>query len=155
MYNEAIRGPDKAAWQNAIQEESDQLNGNNTWVLEPLRDKAKPVQNKWVYVTKKDAQQRVTGPRARLVAEGFTQKLGVDEIDTFAPVAKYLKLRFLLALASNEELQLPQLDVKAAFFNGNLDEVIYMTHPEGFVDKQRPNFVYRLLKALYGLKQAS
>ena len=105
-YNEAIWGPDKAEWQDAMQEEIDQLHENNTWVLEPLSHKAKPLQNKWVYVTKKDAQQRVTRHSACLVAKRFTQQLGVDYNETFASVAKYSKLRFLLALAQNEELQL-------------------------------------------------
>ena len=71
-----------------MQEVIDQLNENNTWVFEPLPDKAKPVQKKSAYATKKDAQQRATRQRARLVAKGFTEKLGVDSNETFAPVAK-------------------------------------------------------------------
>ncbi|GKB84830.1 gag-pol polyprotein, partial [Tanacetum coccineum] len=47
-----------------------------------------------------------------------------------------------------------QINVKTAFLNGPLKEEVYVSHPEGFVDYNHPNHVYRLKKALYGLKQA-
>lgn len=47
-----------------------------------------------------------------------------------------------------------QMDVKTAFLNGQLREVVYVSQPEGFVDPERPNHVYKLKKSLYGLKQA-
>lgn len=47
-----------------------------------------------------------------------------------------------------------QLDVKSAFLNGLLDEVLYVEQPEGFVVKEQKEDVYLLKKALYGLKQA-
>ncbi|GJZ32605.1 retrovirus-related pol polyprotein from transposon TNT 1-94 [Tanacetum coccineum] len=46
------------------------------------------------------------------------------------------------------------MDVKMAFLNGELREVVYVTPPKGFIDQDKPNHVYRLKKALYGLKQA-
>ncbi|GKE01451.1 retrovirus-related pol polyprotein from transposon TNT 1-94 [Tanacetum coccineum] len=46
------------------------------------------------------------------------------------------------------------MDMKTAFLNGELKEVVYVSQPEGFVDPDRPHHVYRLKKALYGLKQA-
>nr|GFD58420.1 copia protein [Tanacetum cinerariifolium] len=46
------------------------------------------------------------------------------------------------------------MDVKTAFLNGNLREEVYVSQPDGFVDSDNPNHVYKLKKALYGLKQA-
>ncbi|GJU82312.1 retrovirus-related pol polyprotein from transposon TNT 1-94 [Tanacetum coccineum] len=43
---------------------------------------------------------------------------------------------------------------KTTFLNGKLYEVVYVIQPEGFVDQDKPNHVYRLNKGLYGLKQA-
>nr|GEW56364.1 reverse transcriptase [Tanacetum cinerariifolium] len=47
-----------------------------------------------------------------------------------------------------------RLDVKTAFLNGNLREEVYVSQPDGFVDPDNPNYMYKLKKALYGLKQA-
>nr|GEZ93704.1 retrovirus-related Pol polyprotein from transposon TNT 1-94 [Tanacetum cinerariifolium] len=47
-----------------------------------------------------------------------------------------------------------QMDVKTAFLNGNLREEVYVSQPDGFVDSDNPNHVYKPKKALYGLKQA-
>nr|GEY61074.1 hypothetical protein [Tanacetum cinerariifolium] len=47
-----------------------------------------------------------------------------------------------------------EMDVKTIFLNGELNEVVYVSQPEGFVDPEHPTHVYRLKKALYGLKQA-
>ncbi|GKB93479.1 retrovirus-related pol polyprotein from transposon TNT 1-94, partial [Tanacetum coccineum] len=44
--------------------------------------------------------------------------------------------------------------VMTAFLNGILREEVYVSQPDGFVDQDNPNNVYKLKKALYGLKQA-
>ncbi|GKG27043.1 retrovirus-related pol polyprotein from transposon TNT 1-94, partial [Tanacetum coccineum] len=46
------------------------------------------------------------------------------------------------------------MDVKTTFLNGILREEVYVCEPDGFVDQDNPNHVYKLKKALYGLKQA-
>lgn len=60
----------------------------------------------------------------------------------------------LLALATRNGWEVHHLDVKSAFLNGELQETVYVTQPEGFVKKNKERFVYKLVKALYGLRQA-
>nr|GEX79457.1 reverse transcriptase [Tanacetum cinerariifolium] len=54
----------------------------------------------------------------------------------------------------NEFERLRQIHVKTAFLNGNLREDVYVSQPDGFMDTDNPNHVYKLKKTLYGLKQA-
>ena len=51
-------------------------------------------------------------------------------------------------------LKLQQMDVKSAFLNGPLKELVFVKQPPGFEDLKFPNHVYKLDKALYGVKQA-
>ncbi|GKB85811.1 retrovirus-related pol polyprotein from transposon TNT 1-94 [Tanacetum coccineum] len=61
---------------------------------------------------------------------------------------------FGFAYASHKSFIIYQMDVKAAFLNGPLKEEVYIAQPDGLVDPDHPEKVYRLRKALYGLKQA-
>jgi hypothetical protein len=74
--------------------------------------------------------------------------------ETFAPIARLEAIRILLAYASDHDMKLYQMDVKSAFLNGFINELVYADQPPGFEDPRYPNHVYRLSKALYGLKQA-
>jgi hypothetical protein len=60
----------------------------------------------------------------------------------------------LLFLAASHGLIIHQMDVKTTFLNGELEEVIYMDQPDGFVANGQEGMVCKLLKSLYGLKQA-
>ena len=64
-------------------------------------------------------------------------------------------IRILLAIAAHYDYEIWQMDVKTAFLNGNLEEEVYMMQPEGFMSKNYPDKVCRLLRSIYGLKQAS
>ncbi|WVZ89862.1 hypothetical protein U9M48_036215 [Paspalum notatum var. saurae] len=92
--------------------------------------------------------------KARLVAQGFCQKEGIDYEETFAPVARLEAIRILLAFAASKGFKLQQMDVKSAFLNGFIEEEVYVRQPPGFESARFPNRVYKLRKALYGLKQA-
>nr|GFC68725.1 retrovirus-related Pol polyprotein from transposon TNT 1-94 [Tanacetum cinerariifolium] len=79
---------------------------------------------------------------------------GIDFEESFASVARLEAIRIFLAYAAHKNMVVYQMDVKTAFLNGNLWEEVYASQPDGFVDPDNPNYVYKLKKALYGLKQA-
>ncbi|GKE70603.1 zinc finger, CCHC-type containing protein [Tanacetum coccineum] len=58
--------------------------------------------------------------KARLVIQGFKQKLGIYYFDTYAPVEHISTIRLLIAMASIHNLIIHQMDVKTAFLNGDL-----------------------------------
>nr|GEZ02080.1 hypothetical protein [Tanacetum cinerariifolium] len=91
---------------------------------------------------------------ARLVACGYRQEEGIDFKELFAPVARLEAIRIFLAYAAHKNMVVYQMDVKTAFLNGNLREDVYVSQPDGFVDPDNPNHVYKLKTTLYGLKQA-
>jgi hypothetical protein len=93
------------------------------------------------------------------VIRGFEQRPGVDFNETFAPVAKFVTIRILLALAAVKDWEIHQMDVKTAFMNPYLKEEVYMEYPEGYMEhcdeaKGTSAEVLRLLKTVNGLKQA-
>jgi hypothetical protein len=89
-----------------------------------------------------------------LVAQGYSQKEGIDYEETFAPVARLEAMRILLAFSVAKGFKLYQMDVNSGFLNGFLEEEVYVRQPPGFDSVEFPHRVYRLRKALYGLKQA-
>nr|GEX95994.1 retrovirus-related Pol polyprotein from transposon TNT 1-94 [Tanacetum cinerariifolium] len=94
------------------------------------------------------------GNKARLVARCYRQEEGINFEESFALVARLEAIRIFLAYAAHKNMVVYQMDVKTAFLNGNLREEVYISQPDGFVDPDNPNHVYKLKKALYGLKQA-
>jgi hypothetical protein len=89
------------------------------------------------------------------MAKGFTQREGIDYIETFSPVSYKDSLRIIIALVAHYDLELHQMDVKMAFLNGNLLENVYMTQPKDFAVKEKEHMRCHLRKSIYGLKQAS
>ncbi|GKE26274.1 retrovirus-related pol polyprotein from transposon TNT 1-94 [Tanacetum coccineum] len=111
-------------------------------------------QAKVVMEEQKDEDQTIIRNKARLVAKGYAQEEGIDFEESFAPVARLEAVRIFVAYAAHKSFPIHQMDVKTAFLNGPLKEEVYVTQPDGFVDPEHPEKVYRLRKALYGLKQA-
>ncbi|WVZ64335.1 hypothetical protein U9M48_013870, partial [Paspalum notatum var. saurae] len=148
---EALEDPD---WIIAMQEELNYFTHNEVWVLEEHPKDKNIIGTKWVFRNKQDEHGVVVRNKARLVAKGFAQVEGLDFGETFAPVARLEAICILLAYSSHHKIKLYQMDVKSAFFNGYINELVYVDQPPGFEDRRKPNHVYRLNKALYGLKQA-
>ncbi|KAI0991259.1 hypothetical protein K3495_g16928, partial [Podosphaera aphanis] len=150
-YKQAINAEDSELWKNAIEEEMNALNRNNTWQIVPIPEDRNLVGSKWVFRVKHKADGSIERYKARLVAKGFSQQPGTDYDDTYAPVARFDSLRLLLALATHKGWTPRQLDVKSAFLYGKLDREIYMQIPDGY---KLPGKCYLLRKSIYGLKQS-
>nr|GEV83808.1 retrovirus-related Pol polyprotein from transposon TNT 1-94 [Tanacetum cinerariifolium] len=107
-----------------------------------------------IYKVKLDKLGGILKNKARLVARGYRQEEGIDFEESFALVARLEAIRIFLTFVAHINMVVYQMDVNTAFLNGNLQEEVYVSHPNGFVDIDNPNHVYKLKKALYGLKQA-
>lgn len=92
--------------------------------------------------------------KARLMVKGFLQTPRLDFKETFSIVVKAATIKIILTLAVNNGWMLRQVDINNVFLNGDLIENVYMPQPEGFEDKNKPDYVCKLKKTLYGLKQA-
>ncbi|GKB47420.1 retrovirus-related pol polyprotein from transposon TNT 1-94 [Tanacetum coccineum] len=68
-------------------------------------------------------------------------------------MARLEAIRIFLAFAAHRNMVVYQMDVKTTFLNDILREEVYVSQPDGFVDQDNLNHVYKLKKALYGLKQ--
>ncbi|GJX83235.1 ribonuclease H-like domain-containing protein [Tanacetum coccineum] len=141
-------------WRNAMYDEYDALVKNGTWLLVARPACVNMVRSMWLFKHKFHADGTLSRYKARLVANGSSQQLGVDFDETFSPVVKPATVRTVLSLAVSRKWPIHQLDVKNAFLNGDLSETVYMHQPPGFVDNRYPHHVCLLQRSLYGLKQA-
>jgi hypothetical protein len=98
---------------------------------------------------KRDKDNTISRFKARLVAKNFTQIPGQDFNYTFAPIARWDSICVVLSIATLNDYELRQLDVKTAYLNGPLEEEIHMCAPPGLGAPY-----WRLCKGLYGLCQA-
>lgn len=131
-YNNAVK---EKAWEKAMQCEMESIEKNNTWSLVELPAGQKAIGLKWVYKLKRNADGQIIKHKARLVAKGYVQKQGVDFEEAFAPVTRMETVCLLLALAANNGWEVHHLDVKSAFLNGDLQEDVYVSQPEGFIQE--------------------
>lgn len=81
-------------------EEIKALEANHTWTLTTIPAHKEPIGCKWVYKVKYKPDGSLERYKARLVAKGYNQKEGLDYTETFAPVAKLVTVRCLIAIAA-------------------------------------------------------
>jgi hypothetical protein len=96
--------------------------------------------------------------KVRLVAQGFTQRPGIDYDETYSPVMSGIMFRYLISMAANLNLRMQLMDIVTAYLYGSLDSEIYMRVPEGLKilgpNPNRSMYSVRLQRSLYGLKQS-
>ena len=151
---DALTSPDKSKWRHAMEMEVKSLKENDVWELVELPKDRKAVGSKWVYKIKTSADGTIERYKARLVAQGFSQKFGTDYDETFCPVVRLESLRTLISLSVQCGLKHHLIGVTTAFLNGELEEEVYMKQPKGFIANGQEHLVCKLKESIYGLKQS-
>ncbi|GJU42078.1 integrase, catalytic region, zinc finger, CCHC-type containing protein, partial [Tanacetum coccineum] len=143
-----------ASWIESMQDELNQFKLLDVWELVECPIGRNIIAVKWIWKNKTGAENKVIQNKSRLIAKGYGQEEGINFKESFAPVARLEAIRIFMAYAAYKNFPIYQMDIKTAFLNGPLKEEVFVRRPDGFVDPDFPNHVYRLMKTLYGLKQA-
>ncbi|GJT44330.1 retrovirus-related pol polyprotein from transposon TNT 1-94 [Tanacetum coccineum] len=143
-----------SCWIEAMQEELNEFEHLEVWELVLCPYRVMIITLKWIYKVKLDELGGVLKNKAHLVVRGYCQEESIDFEESFALVARLEAIRIFISFATHMNMIVYQMDVKIAFLNGILREEVYISQPDGFVDPENPNHVYKIKKALYGLKQA-
>ncbi|GBM97221.1 Retrovirus-related Pol polyprotein from transposon TNT 1-94 [Araneus ventricosus] len=146
---------EKQKWIESTKEEMKSLQKNETWKLVTPPSGKKVIGCRWTFKAKYDSKGNIERYKARLVAQGFSQKFGTDYDETFAAVVTYTTIRTFLAAAAYKNLNVTHVDIKTAFLHGNLEDEVYMSQPESYIEADQVQKVCKLNKAIYGLKQAA
>jgi hypothetical protein len=140
-HKEALSCPEREKWIIVMKKELDSFRKHNIYRLAKLPLSRCAVGCKWVFKTKRDTTGSITRYKAKLVAQGYTQRKGLDFQETFAPVAQMTSQCIVIITAAAESLELFQIDVKNAYLNGEIDTDIYMKQLVGFEDSRYPDMV--------------
>jgi hypothetical protein len=118
--DEALDDPDGLI---AMQEELNNFTRNEVWELVE-RPKQNVIVTKWVFRNKQDEHGVIIRNKVRLVAQGFTQIEGLDFGENYAWLARLESIHILLDYATHYNFKLYQMNVKSAFLNGPLSELV-------------------------------
>jgi hypothetical protein len=152
-YTEAMADPlNRAEWEHAVSIELSKLQALDTWEYVDLPPGVRTVGSKWVFTIKLTPTGLIDRYKARLVAQGCSQVLGDDYLETFSPTIRVESLRILLAIGAHGDMEMYQVDVVSAYPRSDLHATVYMRPPEGL--KCPRGKVLLVRKSLYGLKQS-
>ena len=113
-----------------MQAELDSLNKRNVFgPITHTSKNVKPVGYKWVFVRKRNEKNEIIRYKARLVAQGFSQRPGIDYDETYSPVMDAITFRYLISLAVSKKLEIDLMDVVTAYLYGSLDSDILYENP--------------------------
>lgn len=151
-YKSATTSVDKDKWTAAMKLEINNFVKRDFFTLVPRPRNQKIISCRWHLKKKYNLDGSINKFKVILVARGFTQREGIDYNETFAPSSRQESLKAFLAVNGHRDWDVIQLDVVGAFLYGDLDEIIYLGQPEGFVNPEYPDHVWKLNSSLYGLK---
>ena len=141
----------------AIAKEFNDLIAIGTFTGIEVPNNRKAISSRIVLKVKHRADGAFDKYKARLVARGFLQKLGVDFFSTFSPMATLTSIRILLAIAVHNNLDIVHADIPQAFLKARLDTDIWLQLPPGITFKDKDGKILKcvkLIRSLYGLRDS-
>ena len=128
--NECRNRHDWEKWKEAIQAELNCLTKREVFgPIVPTPENVKPVGYRWVFVRKRNENNEIIRYKARLVAQGFSQRPDIDYEETYSPVMDAITFRYLIHLAVSEGLEMHLMGVVTVYLYGSIDSDIYMKIP--------------------------
>jgi hypothetical protein len=128
---------DDPDWVNAMHKELNNFARNEVWELVKRPSDHNVIGTKWVFQNKQDENGVLVRNKARLVTQGYSQVEGLDVDETFAPIVRLEAIWILLAYATFHNIKLYRMDVKSAFLNHKINELVYVEQPFGFEESKR------------------
>jgi len=110
--------------QGTMVKEVSELTSKQTWEVVDALPNTNIVGSQWTYHLKHNVNRTIACYKACLVAQGFTQAAGVNYSETFTPVAKFASNCIVIALATHNNWEVHQVDIKNAYLNVELMEAI-------------------------------
>nr|GEX47189.1 retrovirus-related Pol polyprotein from transposon TNT 1-94 [Tanacetum cinerariifolium] len=137
--------PPKDDWDHLFQHMFDEYFNSPTIVVSPVLVANTP---RAVNLADSPVSMSIEQDASSTIAYGFKQEEGINFEESFALVTRIEAIRIFLANAANKNIMVFQMDVKTEFLNGELQQEVYVSQPEGFVDQDNPSHMYKLKKAL-------
>lgn len=149
---------DRELWVKAKLKEMEMLTEMKTFAKILRKDVPagrKTIKTRWVYDIKRLTDNTIERYKARMVAKGYLQRLGLDYSESFAPTPDLVSIRLILAYALECSFFHKRYDVSSAFLFAEVpeNESIFIEPPAEW--NLPPKWSFKLLKMLYGLVQAS
>ena len=150
----ALAGAERNQWEEAARYEMKKFTKLEVW--EPVKPfpGVKALGCRWVFAIKPGTQGGPETFRARYVAKGFNQKLGIDCNENYAPTASLNTLRLLISLANKMNYPTATFDVSSAYLYSPIEEEVYVQPPTELFPELKGT-IMKLQKAMYGTKQAA
>lgn len=120
-YEDTQQSSEKEEWNSAMNDELESIKEREVYSLVPRPKDTKIIGSRWVFAVKKDEQGVVQRFKARLVAQGYKQRKGIDYEDTYSPVVDFILVRLLLVIFLGVlKWKNLHLDVKCAYLYSTL-----------------------------------
>jgi len=117
---EACTSPNRPHWEEAMCCEITKLQEKGTWQVVSPPQGANIIGSQWTYCLKRNANGAIVHYKARLITQGFTQSIGMHYDETYALVAKFMSTHVILALVTQNDWEVEQIDIKNAYLNAEL-----------------------------------